>query len=103
MVCSIRQSEARSQWATSQRTVPRPSEQVVLATQSDRGTKMCVRPRARPGHDVGVGGCAGAGAGGCGGACAGKGAADHAPTATYQNRRGELLHYFDRTAVDAWK
>src|SRR5689334_16003087 len=30
-------------------------------------------------------------------------AADHAPTATYQNRRSELLHYFDRTAVDAWK
>jgi magnesium-protoporphyrin O-methyltransferase len=37
------------------------------------------------------------------GTCAAKGAGDHAPTATYQNRRSELLHYFDRTAVDAWK
>jgi magnesium-protoporphyrin O-methyltransferase len=25
------------------------------------------------------------------------------PTATYATRRGELLQYFDRTAVDAWK
>jgi magnesium-protoporphyrin O-methyltransferase len=25
------------------------------------------------------------------------------PTATYQTRRGELLEYFDRTAVEAWK
>jgi magnesium-protoporphyrin O-methyltransferase len=25
------------------------------------------------------------------------------PTATYAARRGELLQYFDRTAVDAWK
>lgn len=25
------------------------------------------------------------------------------PTATYATRRGELLTYFDRTAVDAWK
>ncbi len=25
------------------------------------------------------------------------------PTLTYATRRGELLHYFDRTAVDAWK
>jgi magnesium-protoporphyrin O-methyltransferase len=25
------------------------------------------------------------------------------PTATYQTRRGELLRYFDSTAVDAWK
>jgi magnesium-protoporphyrin O-methyltransferase len=25
------------------------------------------------------------------------------PTITYQARRGELLEYFDRTAVDAWK
>lgn len=25
------------------------------------------------------------------------------PTLTYQSRRGELLEYFDRTAVDAWK
>src|SRR5690349_1881772 len=59
--------------------------------------------RDGPGHDAGMGGCDGAGAGACGGACAGKGAADHAPTATYQNRRGELVHYLDRTAVDAWK
>ena len=25
------------------------------------------------------------------------------PTLTYQSRRGELLQYFDRTAVEAWK
>jgi magnesium-protoporphyrin O-methyltransferase len=25
------------------------------------------------------------------------------PTITYQSRRGELLEYFDRTAVDAWR
>jgi magnesium-protoporphyrin O-methyltransferase len=25
------------------------------------------------------------------------------PTVTYQSRRGELLQYFDRTAVEAWK
>ena len=25
------------------------------------------------------------------------------PTATYQDRRGELLDYFDRTAVRAWE
>jgi magnesium-protoporphyrin O-methyltransferase len=27
----------------------------------------------------------------------------HAPSHTYHARRGELLQYFDRTAVDAWK
>ncbi len=25
------------------------------------------------------------------------------PTLTYQSRRGELLEYFDRTAVEAWR
>jgi magnesium-protoporphyrin O-methyltransferase len=51
--------------------------------------------RDKPGHDTE----AGVGAP----AVAANGKADHTPSATYHSRRSELLHYFDRTAVDAWK